>query len=284
MRILDIQARGKINLTIDVLYKRSDCYHEVEMIMQSIGLKDIVTLELVAQPGIWLDSNWPQLPQDDTNLAYKAAQLMIQHYQLDAGISINIKKNIPLGAGLAGGSANAAAVILGINQLFMLKRPEEELMSLGKKIGADVPFCMAGKTALSRGIGEKLTPLKPLSGFGILLIKPPYSVSTKKVYNRLDVKNIKTRPGTGEMVEHIKNQNIDKIAAGLCNVLEEVTLKLHPELEDLKSLLIQKGALGSLMAGSGPTIFGLFENMSDAERAANKITCEEYWIYVTEME
>ena len=154
MRILDIQARGKINLTIDVLYKRSDCYHEVEMIMQSIGLKDIVTLELVAQPGIWLDSNWPQLPQDDTNLAYKAAQLMIQHYQLDAGISINIKKNIPLGAGLAGGSANAAAVILGINQLFMLKRPGGGINVFRQKIGADVPFCMAGKTALSRGIGE----------------------------------------------------------------------------------------------------------------------------------
>ncbi|HHY71580.1 MAG TPA: 4-(cytidine 5'-diphospho)-2-C-methyl-D-erythritol kinase [Thermoanaerobacterales bacterium] len=283
MQKLDIDARGKINLTLDVLCKRPDGYHEVEMIMQTIALKDIVSLKLTSQPSIKLNSNCPQLTRDEENLAYQAARLMMQQYRLDAGISITISKNIPLGAGLAGGSADAAAVIVGINELFELKRPQAELMSLGKKIGADVPFCIMGKTALSRGIGEKLSPLKSLSGFGVLLVKPPYFVSTKEVYNRLDVKNIKNRPDTKAMVDHIKHQNIDKIASGLCNVLEEVTLKLYPELDDIKNLLIQKGALGSLMSGSGPTVFGLFENTLDAKRAADDVAYRGNWIFVTEM-
>ena len=235
MEKLDIDAKGKINLTLDVLFKRPDGYHEVEMIMQTLALKDIVSLKLMSRPSIELDSNCPQLPLDEENLAYQAARLMMEEYRLDAGISITMNKNIPLAAGLAGGSADAAAVIVGINELFQLKRPQEELMSLGKKIGADVPFCIIGKTALARGIGDQLTPLRPLSGFGVLLVKPHYSVSTKEVYNRLNVKNIKTRPDTKTVIGHIEEQNIGKIASGLCNVLEEVTLKLYPALNDIKN-------------------------------------------------
>lgn len=283
MQKLDIDAKGKINLTIDVLFKRPDGYHEVEMIMQTIALKDIISLKLISKPIIELNTNCQQLARDEDNLAFQAARIMMEEYRLDAGISITLEKNIPLASGLAGGSANAAAVIVGINELFQLKRPQEELMSLGKKIGADVPFCILGKTALARGIGEKLTPLNHLTGFGVLLVKPPYSVSTKEVYNRLDVKNIETRPDTKGMINNIKEQNIGKIASGLCNVLEEVTLRLYPELTDIKKQLVQRGALGSLMSGSGPTIFGLYESVRDAKRAADNVIKSGNRIFVTEM-
>lgn len=283
MEKLTIDASAKINLTIDVLFKRPDGYHEIEMIMQTISLKDEVSLKLIPRPVIELTSNCLKLPRDESNLAYKAAKLMIKEYQLDAGITININKNIPIAAGLAGGSADAAAVIVGINEIFQLNRPKDELMNLGKKIGADVPFCIVGKTALAQGIGEKLLSLKPLSGFGVLLVKPPYFVSTKEVYSRLDVKTIQKRPDTIAMIEYIKLQDIGKIASGLCNVLEEVTLKLYPELDFIKKHLICHGALGSLMSGSGPTVFGLFETVQDANRAADNINLAGNKILVCEM-
>ena len=283
MTKIDIEARGKINLTLDVLFKRPDGYHEVEMIMQNIALKDIIALELISTRNIRIKTDCPELPCDKNNLVYQAAKLMMDEFQLDAGICITLNKNIPLAAGLAGGSADAAAVIVGINELFDLKRSQEELMTLGKRIGADVPFCIFGKTALARGIGEQITPLKPLSGFGVLLIKPPYSVSTKQVYNRLNVKNIKQRPDTKSMVEHIRRQNMGDIASKLCNVLEEVTFKLYPQLITIKNCLIQKGALGSLMSGSGPTVFGLFESVLDAKRAAGAILDKGNRVFITEM-
>ncbi|NLZ53355.1 MAG: 4-(cytidine 5'-diphospho)-2-C-methyl-D-erythritol kinase [Thermoanaerobacteraceae bacterium] len=284
MEKFNIYASGKINLTLDVLFKRPDDYHEVEMILQTISLKDEISLKLIPRPVIELSSNCLELPQDESNLAYKAAKLMIEEYRLDTGIAININKNIPIAAGLAGGSADAAAVIVGINEMFELNRPQEELMGLGKKIGADVPFCILGKTALAQGIGEKLLPLRPLSGFGLLLVKPPYFVSTKEVYSRLDLKTIQKRPDTLAMIEYIRMQDIDKIASGLCNVLEEVTLKLYPELDFIKKHLVCHGALGSLMSGSGPTVFGLFETVQDARRAAAKINLAGNEIFVSQVE
>jgi 4-diphosphocytidyl-2-C-methyl-D-erythritol kinase len=284
LKKITIEAKAKINLTLDVLYKRPDGYHEVESIMQTVSLKDWIFLKLIPGPAIELSSNCQELPRDERNLAYKAARLMMEEYQLDAGMAIHIDKNIPIGAGLAGGSADAAAVILGINEMFQLNRPREELMALGKKIGADVPFCIAGKTALARGIGEKILPLKPLSNFGLVLAKPPYYVSTQEVYSRLDVKTIQKRPDTPAMMEHIEQRDIGEIASGLCNVLEEVTLKLYPELELIKQHLISHGALGSLMSGSGPTVFGLFESARDAERAAEKIGLDGNEIFVCKMQ
>lgn len=283
MERLTIPAKGKINLTIDVLFKRPDGYHEVEMIMQTISLKDQISLKLIPRPVIELTSNSHEIPLDQNNLAFKAAKLMMEKYQLDAGIAIDIDKKIPVGAGLAGGSANAAAVIVGINEMFQLNKSQEELMALGKEIGADVPFCIVGKTALARGIGEKILPLKPLSGFGLLLVKPPYFVSTKEVYSRLNVKTIKKRPDTSAMIEYIDMEDIEKIASGLCNVLEEVTFKLYPELELIKEHLISHGALGSLMSGSGPTIFGIFENVRQAKIAAERINLPGNKIYVSQM-
>jgi len=281
---LSIEANAKINLTLDVLFKRPDGYHEIEMIMQAISLRDQLTLRLVPNPEIRISSNSTELPRSEENLAYKAAKLMMDQFQLDAGIEIYINKQIPIAAGLAGGSADAAAVMVGINEMFQLNLPQAELMALGKNIGADVPFCIVGGTALARGIGEKIQPLKPLSDFGLLLVNPPYLVSTKEVYSRLNVKTIQKRPDTCAMVEYIEQQDIEKIAAGLCNVLEEVTLKLHPELDIIKRQLLSQGALGSLMSGSGPTVFGLFESVQEAKRAADKLKLAGCKIHVCKMQ
>jgi len=279
---LDIDARAKINLTLDVLYRRPDGYHEVEMIMQSIALKDHLTLELLPTRIIEVCCGIPELPGDESNLAYKAAKLMMQEYNLDAGVKITLAKNIPLAAGLAGGSADAAAVMTGMNELFDLKKTTEELMMLGKTIGADIPFCIHGGTAVARGIGEKLTPLKPVTKAGLLLVKPPGRVSTKQVYSRLDVKNIKTRPDTPAMIRTIAAQDIYTMAKGLCNVLEEVTFGLYPKLPSIKQELKANGAMGSLMSGSGPTVYGLFETRKDAERAAARMFNGDRTVIVTE--
>lgn len=279
---LDIDARAKINLTLDVLYRRPDGYHEVEMIMQSIALKDHLTLELLPTSTIEVCCGIPELPGDESNLAYKAAKLMIEEYNLDAGVKITLAKNIPLAAGLAGGSADAAAVMTGMNELFDLKRTTEELAMLGKTIGADIPFCIQGGTAVARGIGEKLTPLKPVAKVGLLLIKPPGRVSTKQVYSRLDVKNIKTRPDTPAIIRTIAAQDVYTMAKGLCNVLEEVTFRLYPELPSIKQELKTNGAMGSLMSGSGPTVYGIFETKKDAERAAARIFSGDRTVIVTE--
>ncbi|HHY04896.1 MAG TPA: 4-(cytidine 5'-diphospho)-2-C-methyl-D-erythritol kinase [Thermoanaerobacterales bacterium] len=283
MNKICMDARAKINLTLDVLYKRPDNYHEVEMIMQSIALKDELILELIPKRDIELESNVPWLMANEDNLAFKAAKLMLDKYKLDAGLKIKLKKNIPIAAGLAGGSTDAAAVILGINELFDLKRPKKELMASGKTLGADVPFCIQGGTAIARGIGEKIIPLKPLSDIALVLVKPPYSISTKEVYSRLDVKNIKNRPSTMEMVKNIQNQDLDSISKGLCNVLEQVTLRMYPELEEIRNELLNLGALGSLMSGSGPTVFGIFETKQDAKKAAKKLSFEQSLVYVTEV-
>ena len=281
---LDVDAKGKINLTLDVLFKRPDGYHEVEMIMHTISLKDTVSLELISTPGIKLITDYPKILQNEDNLAYKAAKLMMEKYSLDAGILIKIHKSIPIAAGLAGGSTDAAAVILGMNELFDLKRPKEELALLGKEIGADVPFCVMGKAAVARGIGEKLTMIQPLSDVDILIVKPKCGVSTREVYNRLNIKNIKGHPNTDAMLEHSEKRKMDKVAPGLCNVLEEVTLKLHPVLCDIKESMLKNGALGSLMSGSGPSVFGIFESAKDAEKAAEKFLRKGNEVFVAKME
>jgi 4-diphosphocytidyl-2-C-methyl-D-erythritol kinase len=280
---IDIDAPAKINLTLDVLYKRPDGYHEVEMIMQSIALKDHVTLEPLPQKVVEVFTDCPCLPAGENNLAYKAAKLMISEFNLDAGVKITINKNIPLAAGLAGGSSDAAAVILGMNELFDLKKSRQELMTLGKRIGADVPFCIHGGTALARGIGEKVEALKPLPKVALLLVKPPYLVSTREVYSRLDVKAIRKRPDTPAMVRTIEEENIYAMAGELCNVLEEVTFSLHPELESIKEELKRHGALGSLMSGSGPTVFGIFESEKEVRRAREKVSFKDSLIMVSEV-
>lgn len=271
MHKLDIDARAKINFTLDVLRKRTDGYHEVEMIMQTVALRDHLTLELLAEKRIELECGNSIVPCDESNLAWKAARLMLDEYAPDAGVRISLKKNIPIAAGLAGGSADAAAVILGLNELLGLKRSREQLQEIGVRIGADVPFCIQGGTALAQGIGEKLTVIKPAPKMNILLYNPGYGVSTKEVYSRLNIKNIRERPTTSAMIDTIERQDIRSIARGLCNVLEPVAFELHPELSEVKKQFKNYGALGSLMSGSGPTIFGIFESEKDAKSAACRI-------------
>lgn len=283
MRKICIDARAKVNLTLDVLHKRQDGYHEVEMIMQSINLKDRVVVEKICRPHIEIIVENSELPTDQRNLAFKAAKIMMDEFNLERGVKITLHKEIPLAAGLAGGSSDAAAVILAINELFDIKKTKEELMPLGKCIGADVPFCLLGGTALATGIGEQLQVLDPVPNFSLLLIKPPYAVSTKEVYSRLNIKNIQNRPNTKAMLESIKRQDIQGIAHGLCNVLEEVTFTLHPELKNIKEQLLKRGALGSLMSGSGPTVFGIFESKKEAFRAAQEFSQDEARVFVTEV-
>ncbi|TYP51656.1 4-(cytidine 5'-diphospho)-2-C-methyl-D-erythritol kinase [Thermosediminibacter litoriperuensis] len=265
---VELEARAKINLTLDVLYKRPDGYHEVEMIMQTISLKDRIVITLLPGRDIRIVNSCRELPDGEDNLAFKAAKLMMDEFGLDAGVEIKLFKEIPIAAGLAGGSADAAAVLEGLNELFGLRLSKEALMRLGERIGADVPFCSMGGTALARGKGEQLTPLPPVPPMSLLLVKPPFAVSTKEVYSRLNIKSIKKRPDTEAVIKSIEKGDVDGISQGLCNVLEEVTFAQHPELEIIKAWLVERGALGSLMSGSGPTVYGIFENRRDAERAA----------------
>jgi len=271
---LEIDARAKINFTLDVLWKRPDGYHEVEMIMQTLSLKDHLTLELLSKRHIELTCDSVYVPCDERNLAWKAAKIMLDEFAPDSGVKINLRKNIPIAAGLAGGSADAAAVIVGLNELLGLKISKQKLQDIGKKLGADIPFCIQGGTALAQGIGEKLTVLKPAPQMNILLYKPHFGVSTREVYNRLDVKNIKQRPATWTMVKTIEEQNVEGIAEGLCNVLETVTFDLYPELSKVKQQFKECGALGSLMSGSGPTIYGIFESERDAKKAEGRMTLD----------
>lgn len=284
MNRVEIDAQAKINITLDVLYKRTDGYHEVEMVMQSISLKDYITIELLPQKVIEIEADCPNLACDETNIAYKAAKLMMDKFNLDAGVRIRINKNIPIAAGLAGGSSNAAAVVLGINELFDLKKSKEELTKLGKTIGADVPFCIYKGTALAKGIGEQLQKLKPIPKVPVLIVKPPYSVSTKEIYGKLDIEKINERPDTPMMLKHIEKSDVHAIAKGLCNVMEEVTFKLYPELAQIKAQLKQYGALGSLMSGSGPTVFGVFESKRDLLKAQERLSIKHHQVLVSEIE
>lgn len=283
MHRFEIDVKAKINLTLDVLYKRQDGYHEVEMIMQTISLSDRVSMRLLPEKEIRILCEAPGVPLNEENTAYKAAKLMMDKFNLDAGLEIEIKKNIPVAAGLAGGSADAAAVLMGINEIFDLKKELGQLMELGKIIGADVPFSIMGGTAVARGIGEKLEPLPGLKDIVILLVKPPYFVSTKEVYSRLNVGNIIKRPDTIGIIDKIKRADVRGIAEGLCNVLEEVTFKMHPELERIKEAMKERGALGSLMSGSGPTIYGIFESLKDAQKAAEKFNGYKNTVIITEV-
>jgi 4-diphosphocytidyl-2-C-methyl-D-erythritol kinase len=272
LHTVELEAKAKINLTLDVLYKRPDGYHQVEMVMQEISLKDHLVVSLLPGKDIRIVSNSKAIPGGEANLAFKAAKLLMDEFDLDAGVEIKIFKEIPVAAGLAGGSADAAAVLKGMNELFDLGLSTEELMRFGEKLGADVPFCVMGGTALACGKGEELTRLPPVPPASLVLIKPPYSVSTREVYNRLKINSIRKRPDTRAVIESIKKGDLEGISRGLCNVLEEVTFAKHPELEKFKEMLKARGAFGSVMSGSGPAVYGIFETKKDAQKAADSLS------------
>jgi len=267
MNQINKKAYAKINLGLDVIRRREDGYHELKMIMQTINLYDQIRLTIQDKPGITMTSNLSSLPCNDSNLAVKAARLMIDTYHIEKGVSIELNKHIPIAAGMAGGSADAAAVLKGMNELFKLGASTEDLKKLGVTLGADIPYCIIEGTALSEGIGEVLTPLPPIPPCHILVVKPNISVSTKFVYQNLKITEQTIHPDIDGIVQSIAKQDLLGIVNRLDNVLESVTVPKYPKVTEIKQLMLELGALGSLMSGSGPTVFGIFERHSDAKRA-----------------
>lgn len=285
MRTIRLKAYAKVNLGLDVLRKREDGYHEVKMVMQSIDIFDRIEMKKIRKPEIIVDTNLKFLPTNQDNLVYKAARLMFDEYKLPDGIFINLKKYIPVAAGMAGGSTDAAAVLYGINRMYELNLPISRLMELGVKIGADVPFCLMRGTVLAEGIGEKLTKLSPAPSCHVVIAKPPYGVSTKWVYTTLKVDEIKEHPDIDRLIAVINENNLRKMAYLMGNVLETVTEKEYTGIADIKNIMMEEGALNALMSGSGPTVFGLFEDKDNAERALKKIYDAELarQVYLTKL-
>lgn len=259
MKEIKLNAYAKINLSLDVLKRREDGYHEVKMIMQQIDLKDEIILTEI-ESGIKIECSNPKIPTDSSNLVYKAYDIMSNEFNISKGIKVRINKKIPMAAGLAGGSSDCAQTIIGLNELWNLNLNQKELMDIGVKIGADVPYCIMGGTALAEGIGEKLTKISGFSGKYILIAKPNIDVSTAYVYKNLDIHNINKHPDTEAMIDAINNDDIYIVVDNMVNVLENVTIKKYSIIEDIKKDMIDNGALGSLMSGSGPTVFGIFDD------------------------
>lgn len=264
------KAYAKVNITLDVVGKREDGYHLLKMIMQNIDIYDVITIEKI-ENGIEITCNKPYVPTDERNLAYKAAKLFKDTFNITSGVSINIKKNIPVAAGLAGGSTDCAAVLKIMNKLFQVNADNEKLMELGVKLGADVPYCIDGGTALCEGIGEVLTPLKPFKNHIIVLVKPPFGVSTKEVYKNFDLGRVKNHPETDKVITYMNEDNLYEVAKNMKNLLENVTLKKHKVISSIKSEMESLGAIKAMMSGSGPTVFAFFDDMMKAQRCYDEM-------------
>lgn len=266
-----LKALAKINLGLDVIGRRENGYHDVRMVMQTIYLYDDVTIRKTENPGIVVKTNLSFLPVNDDNIAYKAARMLIDEFGIESGVEITLEKHIPVAAGLAGGSSNAAAVLVGMNRIFDLKLSQKELMERGVKLGADVPYCVMRGTVLAEGIGEVLLPLPPMPKCYILIAKPGINVSTKVVYEKLDSKPIDNHPDIDAIIEGLEENDIYKVAASLGNVLEAVTIEDYPVIEEIKDAMKKAGALNAMMSGSGPTVFGIFDDKKVAKAAKETI-------------
>ncbi|WP_461810894.1 4-(cytidine 5'-diphospho)-2-C-methyl-D-erythritol kinase [Faecalimonas sp.] len=264
---LELKALAKINLGLDVLGRRENGYHDVRMVMQTIYLYDDVFMKKTKEEGIHLETNLFYLPANENNIAYKAAKLLMDEFKIEGGISIRLNKFIPVSAGMAGGSSNAATVLFGMNKMYQLGLSQQELMERGVKLGADVPYCIMRGTVLAEGIGEELTPLPALPKCYVLIAKPSVSVSTKTVYEKLDALNIVNHPNIDGIIEGLEEQNLDKITSNMGNVLEEVTIGDYPIIEKIKKVMKDAGALNAMMSGSGPTVFGIFKERKHAKQA-----------------
>ena len=273
---MDLKALAKINLGLDVLGRRENGYHDVRMVMQSVYLYDNVRLEAREEPGIELSSNLYYLPDDTGNIAYKAAQMMIEEFHLEGGVRITLDKHIPVAAGMAGGSSNAAAVLFGMNRLFGLELTRQELMERGVQLGADVPYCILRGTVLAEGIGEKLTVLPSIPKCAVLIAKPPVSVSTRVVYEALDSKEIVKHPDIDGLIRALEEGSLKHAAACMGNVLEDVTIPKYPVIREIKQEMMEAGALNAMMSGSGPTVFGLFSNPKAAAAAYEDLRYGEH--------
>lgn len=271
MNRLELNAYAKVNLGLDVLRRREDGYHELRMIMQTVDLYDTLTLEKTEEPGISMTCNVEGLPCDERNLVYKSAKLMFDTYGLPGGIRMHLEKRIPMAAGMAGGSTDAAAVFNGINELYELGVSKERLCELGVKIGADVPYCIVGGTALSEGIGEVLTQLPNVPDCIVLIAKPDFDVSTKYVYENLHANSLTYHPDIDAQVAAIRAGDLAGVIKVMDNVLETVTEKKYTEITTIKNVMEEHEAMRAMMSGSGPTVFGLYEDADKAKEAAEAI-------------
>jgi len=267
---MELKAYAKINLSIDILRKRDDGYHDVRMIMQSISLHDILNFG-IRKNDIKLYCTEPYVPCDSRNIVYKALELIKSRYHVSCGMEVDIEKRIPVAAGLAGGSTDGAAAIIAANKLWNLNMSYEDMVDIGRRVGADVPFCIRGGSALAEGIGEKITRLPFIGEVHIVLAKPPIGVSTKEVYQGLKLDEITKRPDIDRIIKALAEGNVRYVADNMVNVLETVTIKKYPVIGEIKSIMIQFGALGSLMSGSGPTVFGLFQTKECAEKCYHRL-------------
>ncbi len=265
------RAYAKINIGLDVLRRRADGYHEVKMIMQTVDIYDELVLERRKEPGIELRMDNSELPSGGDNLICRAADLLFREKEITGGVNISLTKRIPIAAGMAGGSADAAAALRGLNELFDMGYSLKELQALGVGLGADIPYCLAGGTMLSEGIGEILTPLPAPPAAHLVIAKPDINVSTAFVYGNLHADRLAWHPDIDGMIAALQKGDLDGITGRLGNVLETVTVKAHPVIEQIKELLRKQGAENALMSGSGPTVFGIFKEKETAARAAEAV-------------
>lgn len=266
---IQLKALAKINLGLDVLRRREDGYHEVKMIMQTISLHDDLEIRRIKTPEIQVKTNLYYLPTNENNLVYKAAKLLMDEFGIKEGVAIQLKKRIPVAAGMAGGSTDGAAVLWGMNQMYGLGLSRQELMERGVKLGADVPYCVQRGTALAEGIGERLSVLPSMSKCTILIAKPGISVSTKFVYENLHANDLRPEqhPDVDRMIEAMKEKNLDLLCERMGNVLETVTIPAYPVIQEIKEHMMACGAAGAMMSGSGPTVFGIFHSPAQAKAA-----------------
>lgn len=264
---ISLKALAKINLGLDVVRRREDGYHEVRMIMQTIHLYDRLDIKRTKESGIQIQTNLSFLPVNENNLIYKAAKLLMDEFSITDGVSVKLDKRIPVAAGMAGGSTDAAAMLIGVNRLFSLGLTKRQLMERGVQIGADVPYCIMRGTALAEGIGEALSPLPPMVKCPVLIAKPSISVSTKFVYQNLKLDDTTIHPDIDRLIDDIRAKSLHDIAAHMGNVLETVTIPNYPVIDEIKKHMLSNGAVGAMMSGSGPTVFGLFDNEDTAKKA-----------------
>ena len=277
---MKIRAYAKVNISLDVVGKREDGYHLLRMIMQNIDLYDEIIVEKQSRD-ITIECNKNYVPTDSRNLAYKAAVAFKERYNISEGLKIKIFKNIPVSAGLAGGSTDAAAVLKLMNKIFEVNAPKEELMELGLKLGADIPYCIQGGTALCEGIGEKITQLKPFKDKILVIVKPPFGVSTKDVYKAFDLSKIVFHPRTDDIIKAMENDDIDFVANNMKNLLENVTLRKHRVILNIKEAMKSYGSLGTMMSGSGPTVFAFFDDMLKAQKCFEKMKEKYNEVFLT---
>lgn len=276
-----IKAYAKVNISLDIVGKReSDGYHLLKMIMQGIDLYDVIDIDKQRE-GITITCNKNYVPVDERNLAYKAAALFKEIYDIKDGVKINIIKNIPVSAGLAGGSTDGAAVLKVMNKLFNINASNEELMKIGLSLGADIPYCIQGGTALCEGIGEVITPLDSFKDKIIVLVKPSFGVSTKEVYKNFDINKVRKHPETEKLIEAMKNNDLNFVAENMKNLLENVTLRKHKVLIRIKEEMNSCGAMGAMMSGSGPTVFAFFDDMFKAQMCFERMKDKYYDVFIT---